>query len=111
MTVFNEERLEGIHRWHEWFRRCLSPDPNVKDCSWEIEGGTVSWCIEFQDGAQACVQVTDETLRLSEDDFAGLADRIDNEAWFEVLLGLRIHSEGRLELFDSEEVWGSRSSA
>ena len=108
MTVFNGERLEGIHRWHEWLGDCLSPELDVENCAWEIEDGRTCWHIDFRDGDRALVHVTDGALRLDEDGFEVLVDRLRDGSWYQELLredasGIRIHPDGRIEPLEAED--------
>ncbi|MDX1568621.1 MAG: hypothetical protein R3223_12520 [Longimicrobiales bacterium] len=111
MTVFNGERLEGIHRWHEWFGRCLTEKPEVKDCAWEIEEGHTCWRMDFSDGARVWVHVTDGALRVDPDDFDALVRELEDQAWYELLItgesgAIRIHSDGRIEVVEPDAVPG-----
>lgn len=107
VTVFNGERLEGIHRWHEWFSRCLSTEPTVRDVAWDLEPACAVWTISFRNGAEACVQVTEESLRLGEEDFDALVMALEERGSLSALVreksgDIRIHPDGAVDEMEPE---------
>lgn len=107
-----DHRLQGLRRWEQWLAGRLSPNAVVREEAAAGEANEAVWRVGFRDGGRARVRVPDRVVRMSEEEFDVLTDRLERIDWIRRLRdagspGIRIQREGTIEDVEPDDGTGT----